>query len=660
MELLHYITVLRKRLWIIILVAALFGGIGYFYSHSQEPVYDAQSLVLIGGAIQSVNPDPTQIETSLELVQVYAVLAKTTAVLEKTLANVGAPLSVKDFSAITSVSVLEATPLLIINVSYNDPIIAAELANELAEQLKLAGPSALSSEEQRQITFLSQQIDTLSAQLTDTRAQLDVVNQQLESTTNQLDFDRLLEQRNNLVTQINEASLSIAEFSSTLASLQQRSNTLEIVEYAQVPAKPSNPSLAIVTILGAVIGGALAVGAVLLSDYLDDTIGSPQEARTALQMPVIGAISNYSGKLRDAEKNLITLKSPLSAAAQQYRMLQANLLAETQSKNATFLITSPTERDGKTTTAVNLGVAIASTGLRVILIDFNLRQPALHRYFRIPNDRGVITLLTTETTSVPADGNSDFKPRVLVIEDDPDTRKLIGIQLTKANLESVLVPDGNGAFEEIQRQMPDLVLLDVMLSDISGYQIAERIREEYPATRLPIIMLSALGGRVEDRIRGLQAGANDFMAKPYTSEELLTRINTLLNFTRLQSESRVHLPDVAAEAVHETDIPNLWVMPTGEVKGKAALVDAMSLLHQFQEWAKVIRSHLQIDVMVLDSPACLVSADSTVLAAATNAAVLMVLESGKTKKGVAVEALEQFRHIGVEIGGIIMNKSSII
>jgi DNA-binding response OmpR family regulator len=118
---------------------------------------------------------------------------------------------------------------------------------------------------------------------------------------------------------------------------------------------------------------------------------------------------------------------------------------------------------------------------------------------------------------------------VLVVEDEPDLRKLLGLILRQAGHRVVDVADGFAALRAVHEVRPDLVLLDVGLPGFDGWQILERIREiaVQGISDVPVIMLTALGSEPE-KVRGLDCGADDYMTKPFGRPELLARINAVL------------------------------------------------------------------------------------------------------------------------------------
>ena len=112
---------------------------------------------------------------------------------------------------------------------------------------------------------------------------------------------------------------------------------------------------------------------------------------------------------------------------------------------------------------------------------------------------------------------------ILVVEDDNNISNLIKMYLDKEGFDVRIAADGGKAVEEFKAREPDLVLLDVMLPVLDGWGVCAKIRE---TSKCPIIMLTAKG-EVNDRIHGLEMGADDYVVKPFEMKELLARINAL-------------------------------------------------------------------------------------------------------------------------------------
>jgi two-component system response regulator MprA len=133
--------------------------------------------------------------------------------------------------------------------------------------------------------------------------------------------------------------------------------------------------------------------------------------------------------------------------------------------------------------------------------------------------------------------NTELQPgktRVLVVEDEPGIAGFIRRGLVLEGFAVTVVDDGHKALEALRDEPPDLVILDVMLPGIDGYEIARRLREVETSdgkVGIPVIMLTARD-TVKDRVAGLDAGADDYLLKPFAFDELIARIRALLRRTR--------------------------------------------------------------------------------------------------------------------------------
>ncbi len=116
--------------------------------------------------------------------------------------------------------------------------------------------------------------------------------------------------------------------------------------------------------------------------------------------------------------------------------------------------------------------------------------------------------------------------KILAVEDDIHIAKLLRMELSHEGYEIEVLSNGNDALKYLEKELPDLLILDVMLPGIDGFSVLEEIRE-YISTDLPVIMLTARG-EVKDRVRGLKSGADDYLPKPFVIEELLARIEAVL------------------------------------------------------------------------------------------------------------------------------------
>ncbi|HET9897172.1 MAG TPA: response regulator transcription factor [Streptosporangiaceae bacterium] len=128
------------------------------------------------------------------------------------------------------------------------------------------------------------------------------------------------------------------------------------------------------------------------------------------------------------------------------------------------------------------------------------------------------------------------RTRALVVEDDPNIVDLIRSNLAVRGFDTVVSADGSRALQLLDTEAPDIVLLDLMLPEIDGFELCRQMRER---SGVAIIVVSARGGE-RDKVTALNMGADDYMTKPFSIEELLARITATLRRTRPQAPSDLH------------------------------------------------------------------------------------------------------------------------
>src|SRR5437588_916624 len=126
---------------------------------------------------------------------------------------------------------------------------------------------------------------------------------------------------------------------------------------------------------------------------------------------------------------------------------------------------------------------------------------------------------------------------VLTADDDPQLLRLMSRNLQLEGYEVLAASDGQQALEQIEQQSPDLVLLDVMMPKLDGFAVCQRVRE---FSAVPIIIVTARG-QDQDKVRGLDLGADDYLTKPFSVDELLARVRAVLRRAQFTATEQAHI-----------------------------------------------------------------------------------------------------------------------
>ncbi|GAB4183178.1 MAG: hypothetical protein Fur006_19880 [Coleofasciculaceae cyanobacterium] len=141
------------------------------------------------------------------------------------------------------------------------------------------------------------------------------------------------------------------------------------------------------------------------------------------------------------------------------------------------------------------------------------------------------------TTNPPPTTNNNQTLKILIVDDEPVNRQVLVNHLSLQNYEIIQATNGEEALATIENGFkPDLILLDVMMPRMTGYEVTQRLRERFPPTEVPILLLTAKT-QVTDLVCGLEVGANDYLTKPISKDELLARIKTHIRLCQLSAEN---------------------------------------------------------------------------------------------------------------------------
>lgn len=142
------------------------------------------------------------------------------------------------------------------------------------------------------------------------------------------------------------------------------------------------------------------------------------------------------------------------------------------------------------------------------------------------------------------------KQKILVVDDDENIAELISLYLTKECFDTCMAYDGEAAIKKYSEYRPDLILLDLMLPKIDGYEVCRQIRKE---SNVPIIMLSAKG-ETFDKVLGLELGADDYIIKPFDSKEMVARVRAVLRRFKTEVKTEDSEPTLYGKYVEYPDL----------------------------------------------------------------------------------------------------------
>ncbi len=145
--------------------------------------------------------------------------------------------------------------------------------------------------------------------------------------------------------------------------------------------------------------------------------------------------------------------------------------------------------------------------------------------------------------------------KILAVDDEKRMVRFIQLNLEQDGFQVITAYNGKEAIEQVRTQLPDLILLDIMMPDINGFEVLKKIRE---VNSVPVIMLTAKGEE-DDRIQGLELGADDYITKPFSPRELVSRIRAVLRRTKSFKEDQVDLIIVDDRLTIDFSRREVWV-----------------------------------------------------------------------------------------------------
>jgi capsular exopolysaccharide synthesis family protein len=406
------LALIRTRLPVIIIVTLLAVVAAFGLSSVQAKVYEARASLIVGTSINQVNPDLNGLLASQQLAATYATIATTRPVLDAVITKLGLQTTAGELVKNITASTGTDSTFLTVTVHDGDPTRAMNIANSLADQL-ITVSTSLSSSNLDIRASVDSYLKATEAQIKQEQAQAVTLSGNQNRTPAQ---DAALAALQTDLVNLRATYATLLAFSSAASA-----NLLSVIEPAVAPDTPISPRPLLNVLLAGVLGLLLSGAAILIAAYLDDTIKNPADVEDVVALPTLGTVGRMTGGRGKSEiYRLATLLYPRSAIAESYRMLRSNLeFARVDRPIHTILVTSSLPGEGKTVTAANLAIAFALEGRRVLLVDADLRKPAVHTLFDVPNTQGLTTMLRSDTVTLESVAHTNEQERLKVLTSGP-------------------------------------------------------------------------------------------------------------------------------------------------------------------------------------------------------------------------------------------------
>ena len=417
MELRSYLSILRRRLWVVVACVILGTAIAAAITFLATPQYSASTTVRVltigGGSITEARPDINYTE---RLVNTYSRIITSGTVRRQIMDDLGL-----ETLPVISVQTIPSTELIRITAEATDPEDARDIANSAAQVLvdqNLEFYSGGAGQTLQQI--LSEQLTTAEQELDQARA--DYAEALAASPQNEAALSiasQALEVRERTYTSL------LTQYEAARLEEAVRGNAISVIEEATAPNRPAKPRHVVNLALGLALGLVGGVGLAFLLENLDTTLYTTEQIENATQMMTVGQVPAAKDDL-----SIARLGSGHYPQLESFRRLRTNILASGVTGAQVVLLTSAKRGEGKSTVSGNLAVTVAQSGREVVVVDCDLRLPTVHKLFDLPNKRGLTNILAGEVSVDEAIQYSAF-PRVQVITSGPlppNPTELLGSQ----------------------------------------------------------------------------------------------------------------------------------------------------------------------------------------------------------------------------------------
>lgn len=403
MELRQYVMIVWKRWWLVVLTTVLAAVAALVVSLTATPMYRSTVTLEVDSG-----SDPSQDAYVLNrgnaaAASTYVQQIGAPAVMEQVAARLGLDMEVRQVAAfISAAQVGGDTGMIEISAENASPDLAKALAETTAQVFIQQKEAQQTARYGASLAELEAQIAELEAGIMTTRGAIATIGDQADlAPAAKVELARLQTQLSNDQTRLTILLQSTEQFRLAMA---RYGDYISVFSPAELPRAPFSPQPLRNTALALVVGAMIGVGVAFLLDYLDDTVHTPEDARQALGVNVLGALPDVA---EEEALGWMAAEQPLSAVAEAVRNLRTSLqYASLDAPLRTLLVTSTEPDEGKTFIASNLATAFALTGQKVLLLEADLRRSTLHRRWKETRAPGLTEALKAYSEAL-MDGSPD-------------------------------------------------------------------------------------------------------------------------------------------------------------------------------------------------------------------------------------------------------------
>lgn len=388
-DLRQVVRALMRWGWTIVLLVMLGGVAGFGLASLQTPTYSATTSLLVTTPLSSTLIDGgSRAET-------YRSLVESGPVLDRVILELGLSDDRRELSERIETTVVMNTQLIEITAKDSSPERAAEIANSTARNFESQVATLTVGQLEQTLSELQAQSDTLTARLEEIDAQIT----ELDTDAN-ADNSEVQSQLNTLQSERLRIAQTVADLDSSIRSINEQLVTsttpVAVADEAMVPEEPDSPRPLLIGTLGAFLGGLIGLGLVAVLEFMDTGLRRGDDVEELLGARVLASVPAESGA------GLAAIERPDSATTEAVRMLRSHLAAQVARGGRSALVFTSARGEAPVSDIVgNLGVLMAQSGIRTLIMDADLRDPQQHRLFGLQNEAGLSSLLAGDGTASP-------------------------------------------------------------------------------------------------------------------------------------------------------------------------------------------------------------------------------------------------------------------